>query len=90
MKKIIFILFALLALLSKQAFAQPANDNCATAQSIGTLPAPPPCSGTALQVGANANIAGTLVGATPASPYVYQTSFAGTPIDGPPAPLHPG
>ena len=73
--------------MSKQAFAQPANNNCATAQNIGTLPAPPACSGTAIQVGATVNIAGTLVGATPASPYVYQPgcSGAGGPAMGVPA-----
>ena len=74
MKKLIFILVASISLLSKQAFAQPANDNCATAQNIGTLPAPAACPSGA---GATLNIAGTLVGATPASPYLYQPGCAG-------------
>ncbi|MCX6294728.1 MAG: hypothetical protein NTX97_01465, partial [Bacteroidetes bacterium] len=87
MKKIILSLFILVNLISKQAFAQPANDNCTTAQAIGPLPAAPACVGTALSVGATVNIAGTLVGATPASPYVYQPgcSGAGGPSMGVPA-----
>jgi gliding motility-associated-like protein len=87
MKKLIFIFIAFISLLSKQAFAQPANDNCATAQNIGSLPPAPACVGTALSVGATVNIAGTLVGATPASPYVYQPgcSGAGGPAMGVPA-----
>ncbi len=87
MKKLLLLLTAIISLISKQAFAQPANDDCTTAQNIGTLPAVPACVGTALSVGATLNIAGTLVGATPASPYVYQTgcSGAGGPSMGVPA-----
>ena len=87
MKKILVLTVAIISLMSKQAFAQPANDNCATAQNIGTLPAPAACAGPALSVGATVNIAGTLVGATPASPYVYQPgcSGAGGPAMGVPA-----
>lgn len=77
MKKIILILVVLVSLISKQAFAQPANDNCTTAQNIGTLPAPAACSGTAPQLGATLTIPGTLVGATPASPYIYQPGCTG-------------
>ena len=77
MKKIILLLTLLVSLYSKEAFAQPANDECATAQNIGTLPAPAACVGTAPQLGATMTIPGTLVGATPASPYVYQPGCAG-------------
>ncbi len=77
MKKIILIVVAVLSFLSKDAFAQPANNNCATAQNIGTLPSPAACSGTAPQLGATLNIPGTLVGATPASPYIYQPGCTG-------------
>ncbi|HWY37612.1 MAG TPA: hypothetical protein VNY73_03570, partial [Bacteroidia bacterium] len=51
------------------AFAQPANDNCTTAQAIGSLPTPAACPSGA---GASLNIAGTLNGATAANPYTYQ------------------
>lgn len=84
MKKLILILLAILGLLSQKAFAQPANDNCATATSLGTLPVPAACpSG----VGTAVTQAGTLVGATPASPYIYQNgcSGAGGPNMGVPA-----
>ena len=86
MKKILFVFIIILfsCLIGK---AQPANDNCTTAQNIGTLPTPPACSGTALSVGATVNIAGTLVGATEANPYIYMTgcSGAGGPNMGVPA-----
>lgn len=59
---------ALLLLLSFQAFAQPANDNCSTAQALGTLPAPAACpSG----VGSAITVAGTNLNATAPSPYTY-------------------
>ncbi len=64
-------------LLSTLVFAQPANDNCATAQNLGTLPAPAACSGAGPQLGAPVNVAGTNVAATPASPYIYQTGCSG-------------
>ena len=77
MKKIVLMLVVLVSLISKQAFAQPANDNCATAQAIGTLPTPAACAGTAPSLGAPLAVAGTIVGATPASPYVYQPGCTG-------------
>ncbi len=77
MKKLILALIILVSFISKQAFAQPANDNCAGAQNIGTLPTPAACVGTAPQNGASLNIPGTLVGATPASPYLFQPGCAG-------------
>jgi gliding motility-associated-like protein len=70
--KIYFLFFLLFSSIS--AFAQPANDDCTTAQAIGVLPAPAACpSG----VGAALNIAGTLTGATEANPYVYQPGCSG-------------
>jgi len=66
MKKLLAIAFSLCSLL---VLSQPANDNCATAQAIGSLPTPSGCpSGT----GANVVVAGTLNGATAANPYTYQ------------------
>lgn len=69
---------------STLAFAQPANDDCTTAQAIGSLPTPAACPSGA---GATMNIAGTLVGATEANPYVFQPgcSGAGGPSMGVPA-----
>jgi gliding motility-associated-like protein len=70
--KIYILLFLLFSSIS--AFAQPANDDCTTAQAIGVLPAPAGCpSG----VGATLNIPGTLVGATEANPYIYQPGCSG-------------
>jgi hypothetical protein len=57
MKKLILYLFPLV--VSCALCAQPANDDCSTAQSIGTLPTPANCPNGA---GASLNIAGTLNG----------------------------
>lgn len=54
--------------LSLQAFAQPANDNCSTAQSLGTLPTPSACP---TGNGSAVNVSGTNVGATSPNPYSY-------------------
>ena len=74
MKKICFLITALLT--CTLAFAQPANDNCSTAQAIGSLLTPAACpSG----LGSSLTIAGTLNGATAANPYTYQgTGCTGT------------
>lgn len=56
--------------------AQPANDNCANAQSLGSLPTPGACIA-GVQNGAPTTVAGTVTGATPGSPYVYQTGCSG-------------
>ncbi len=58
-------------------FAQPANDNCSGATSLGTLPTPGACiaglqNGTATTLNAQ-----TTVGATAENPYVYQTGCTG-------------
>jgi len=59
------------------AYAQPANDNCATAQSLGTLPAPSgACSGGLIK-GNAVTVSTTNVGATPANPYTYLTGCTG-------------
>jgi gliding motility-associated-like protein len=67
------------------ANAQPANDDCSTAQNLGALPPPAACPGAGL--GVQLNIPGTIVGATEASPYLYQPgcSGAGGPNMGVPA-----
>ncbi|MEO6303724.1 MAG: hypothetical protein ABIP51_11200, partial [Bacteroidia bacterium] len=65
MKK--FTLSVLLSFISFWGLAQiPANDNCNTAQNLGTLPAPSACP---TGVGANVNVAGTTIGATSPNPY---------------------
>lgn len=67
MKRLITMLTILL--FSCAAYSQiPANDNCSTAQNLGTLPTPATCpSG----VGAAVNVAGTSINATAPSPYSY-------------------
>lgn len=73
----IFIQFCVAIGASFSAFAQPANDNCSGAISLGTLPTPGACvsglqNGTATTLNSQ-----TTVGATAASPYVYQTQCQG-------------
>lgn len=71
MKKYILLFIVLISICSKQAFAQPANDECTTAQALGTLPAPAACPSGA---GAPINVAGTITGATEGNPYIYQNT----------------
>ena len=59
------------------AFAQ--GDNCTTATSLGTLPAPAACP---TENGTPVNLAGTTVGATAPSPYVYLVNCLGAPGNG--------
>ncbi|MFZ5552566.1 MAG: beta strand repeat-containing protein [Bacteroidota bacterium] len=67
MKKILPIL-ALIAIPFSPVLAQPANDNCNTATSLGSLPTPAACpSGN----GAVVTQAGTTVNGTPSVPYPY-------------------
>ncbi len=68
-KQILFLIFSVLTI---SVFAQPANDNCSGAQSLGLLAAPGPC-GSGVQSGAKTTISGTNVNATPESPYVTLT-----------------
>lgn len=84
MKKYILILISCITLFSSKAFAQPANDECATAQNLGTLPAPAACPSGA---GTAVTAAGTITAATPGNPYIYQNgcSGAGGPNMGVPA-----
>lgn len=65
-----FTLFCFLVLLSSVARAQPANDDCITAQNIGTLPVPTACPA---GVGQPVVINGSNIGATAANPYTYLT-----------------
>ncbi|WP_035119035.1 PKD-like domain-containing protein, partial [Flavobacterium cauense] len=59
------------------SWAQPANNNCSTATSFGSLPTPGACS-SGLQDGATVTLSNqTTVGATGASPYVYLTGCTG-------------
>ena len=61
-------------LLSSIAFAQPANDNCSGAISLGTLPTPGACTA-GLQNGTATTLTNqTTAAATASSPYVYQTA----------------
>ena len=55
-------------LFSTIAFAQPANDECATAQSLGTLPSPTACPN---GLGAAVTVSGTNINATAPAPYTY-------------------
>ncbi|MBI1838482.1 MAG: gliding motility-associated C-terminal domain-containing protein [Flavobacteriia bacterium] len=74
MKNNLLIVFSLLALFS---FAQPANDNCAGAINLGSLPTPGACSA-GLQNGAVTTVTGTTVAATSDSPFIYQTGCQGS------------
>ena len=71
MKKILLVI-SMLFIRCIITFAQPANDDCSGAISLGTLPTPPPC-GNGIQNGANATLATTNVNATPEVPYVTLT-----------------
>jgi gliding motility-associated-like protein len=55
-------------LISLNAYAQPANDNCSTAQSLGTLPSPAACPN---GLGAAVTVSGTNINATAPAPYTY-------------------
>lgn len=68
MKKI-FSLLILTTIITVQAFAQPANNNCNTAQSLGSLPTPGACIA-GVQNGAATTVAGTTIAATATSPAV--------------------
>ena len=65
MKRLFFIFLAMIPIVGIVAQTA-ANDDCTTAQAIGSLPVPSACP---FGVGASLNIAGTLNGATPANPY---------------------
>jgi gliding motility-associated-like protein len=73
MKLIYTLLFFVLSLA---CFAQPANDDCSGAQNLGSLPTPVACPGSGL--GATKSVPGTLTGATPGNPYVFQNTCSGT------------
>ncbi len=66
MKKL--TLFLIATLFSFIAISQPANNNCGTAQNLGTLPTPAACPN---GVGANVNVTGTTINATYPLPYDY-------------------
>jgi gliding motility-associated-like protein len=72
--KLIYTL--LLFAISLVGLAQPANDDCSGAQSLGSLPAPVACPGSGL--GGTVTVAGTLNGATPGNPYVFQNTCSGS------------
>lgn len=64
--KTYFLTFALLLMTAAPAFAQPANDACAGAQSLGNLPAPSGCPG---GIGTPQNYNLNNIGATAENPY---------------------
>ena len=66
-----------LVLFSVTAWAQPANDDCITAQNIGALPVPTACPA---GVGQPIQVNGSNIGATAANPYTYLTDC--NPSDG--------
>ena len=65
MKQYLLIAFSLINFL---VFAQPANDNCSGAISLGTLGTPGNC-GSGVQSGAITTLSTTNVGATPEVPF---------------------
>lgn len=67
MKKLHLILVSLIVLVNFNVFAQPANNNCNTAQSLGSLPAPGPCSA-GVENGSPVAVLGTTVGASATNP----------------------
>jgi len=69
MKRPVLLLFSLA--LTFCLFAQPANDDCTTAQNLGSLPVPAACPG---GQGQPIVVNGTNVGATAANPYTYLTN----------------
>ncbi|MDP1747669.1 MAG: hypothetical protein Q8L90_18995, partial [Bacteroidota bacterium] len=69
MKKLLFTLISLILLVNFNLFAQPANNNCNTAQSLGSLPTTGSCSG-GLQNGAPVTVSGTTIGATATNPAI--------------------
>ena len=72
-----FFQLAIAVLSPLIAYAQPANNECAGAISLGTLPTPGACI-SGLQNGSATTLSNqTTVGATAASPYVYQTACTG-------------
>ena len=78
-KKIQQLLFVIIISLAGtiNVFAQPANDGPCGATSMGTLPAPGACV-SGVQNGAPVTLNNqTTVGATGATPYVYQTGCSG-------------
>ena len=62
------LILYLLLLASSSVLAQPANDNCSTAQNLGNLPTPAACP---VGTGANVNVTGTTINATSPTPYTY-------------------
>ena len=71
------LLFTLLVgLFNFNLFAQPANDLCSGAINLGSLPTPGSCT-SGIQNGAVTTVTGTTVGATAATPYVYQNGCQG-------------
>lgn len=69
MRKHILILTLLISIITLSNFAQAANDNCSTAQNLGSLPTPGVCT-VGLQDGTATTVAGTTVAATATSPAV--------------------
>ena len=71
-RRLKYLLATLLLCVGTLAFAQPANDNCATAQNIGTLPTPQSCTAGPIPtrgVGAAVTTNSTNLAATASSPY---------------------
>src|SRR3989344_661114 len=68
MKKIILLL-SIIVFINIDVFAQPANNNCNTAQSLGSRPAPGACVA-GIQNGSATTVSGTTIGATATSPAV--------------------
>lgn len=75
--RVLFI-FSFVFICSLNVFAQPANDNCSGAISLGSLPTPGnSCSG-GIYNGAATTVNVNNSTATPSDPYIYQTGCAGS------------
>jgi hypothetical protein len=86
MKQTYYSLILCLLMFSATAvLAQPANDNCTSATSLGTLPAPAACTGTTgTKKGRVDSIVGTNVNATPSNPYPYISACPPSSLTNPP------
>ena len=74
MTKHLYLFLFLIALVGwhTDVHAQPANDECATATSLGTLGTPAACTGNGIKKGATTTLTNqTNIAATPSTPYPY-------------------
>ncbi len=80
MKNQTLLLVLLVGLFNFNVFAQPANDGCAGAINIGSLPTPGACTA-GLQNGAITTVTGTTVAATADNPFIFQNGCQGSALN---------